>query len=63
VLISAFFLKKCLGVLSVWLKNITILWFKSEKINAVNGLNYQEHALPHIIQLTVTSRLAWGCVH
>jgi hypothetical protein len=28
------------------------------KINAVNGQNHQEHALPHITQLTTTSRLA-----
>jgi hypothetical protein len=28
------------------------------KINAVNGQNYQEHALHHITQLTITSRLA-----
>jgi hypothetical protein len=28
------------------------------KINAVNGQNYQEHALAHITPLTVTSGLA-----
>jgi hypothetical protein len=33
------------------------------KINAVSGQNYLEHALPLITQLTITSRLAWGCVH
>jgi hypothetical protein len=56
---TAFFLKKKMfrGTLSLTQENNHFI-VQIGKINAVNGQNYQEHALPHITQLTVTSRLA-----
>jgi hypothetical protein len=56
---SDFFLKKIFrGYLSLTQENHHFIVQIGKKINAVNGQNYQEHALPHITQLTITYRLA-----
>jgi hypothetical protein len=47
------------GILSLTQENHHfIVQIGKKKINAVNGQNYQEHVLPQITQLTISSRLA-----
>jgi hypothetical protein len=46
------------GTLSLTRENHHFTVQIRKKINEFNGQSYQEHALPHITPLTVTSRLA-----
>jgi hypothetical protein len=51
---SALFLKKMFRVTFSLTQENHHFIVQIRKINAINGQNYPEHALPHITQLTVT---------